>query len=108
MSVARSNLAATSLGNRAYFGGGVFSGTNHDVVDIYDGATRTWSTASLSGRRHDLAAASAGGKVLFGGGMTGTSVYSNRVDIYDTQTGVWSMNELSLARARSVGGDGCR
>ena len=46
------------------------------VVDLYNGATGTWSTAQLSVPRWDLAAASVGNVTLFAGGATneGTSI----------------------------------
>jgi hypothetical protein len=41
-----------------------------DAVDLYNGATRTWSTARLSVARTGLAAASVGNVSLFAGGVS--------------------------------------
>ena len=42
-----------------------------NVVDLYDSATGTWSTARLSVARSRLAATSVGNMALFAGGDTG-------------------------------------
>ena len=39
-----------------------------NIVDLYNSATGTWSTAQLSVARHSLAAASVGNVALFAGG----------------------------------------
>ena len=46
--------------------------TATDVVDLYNSATGTWSTAQLSLARWALAAASIGNLALFGGGRSAT------------------------------------
>ena len=67
LSVARSDLASTTIGNYALFGGG------NNVVDAYDTSlTRTTPTA-LSQARYNLSATSVGNYALFGGGRTRTS-----------------------------------
>jgi hypothetical protein len=40
------------------------------VIDMYNGATNSWSTAQLSVARRTLAAASVGNVALFAGGFT--------------------------------------
>jgi hypothetical protein len=44
---------------------------NSNIVDLYNSATGTWSTAQLSVARGNLAAASVGNVALFAGGSTG-------------------------------------
>lgn len=88
LAVARSNLAATSVGNLAFFAGGTSgSGLITDVVDIYDADTNTWSVTTLSTKRAYLTAASLGTKAYFAGGRDNIPV--DVVDIYDTATGTW-------------------
>jgi hypothetical protein len=88
LSVARSNLAATSVGNLAFFAGGTSgSGLITDVVDIYNAETNTWSVTTLSTKRAFLTAASLGTKAYFAGGLSGTPV--DVIDIYETATGTW-------------------
>ncbi|MCP3915936.1 MAG: hypothetical protein GY711_10310 [bacterium] len=100
LSQARTVLAATSDGTRAYFGGGWLGTTNYsDVVDIYDASTGSWTTASLSHGRSELAAASAGGIVVFAGGRDAIGA-SNVVDIHDPASGTWTTASLSEARSR--------
>jgi hypothetical protein len=47
-------------------GGGV-----SNAVDLYNGASGTWSTAQLSVARYNLAATSVGNVAIFAGGDTG-------------------------------------
>jgi hypothetical protein len=54
---------------RATAGSGAHVASN--VVDLYNSATGTWSTAQLSVARSGLAAASVGNVALFAGGWTG-------------------------------------
>ena len=81
-------------------------------MDIYNAATDTWSTASLSQGRHGLAATTVGTKAIFAGGYgfsnsTGSFTLSAVVDTYDAATDTWSTTMLSEARrllaATSVG-----
>ena len=66
LSVARSELAATSIRDYALFGGGT-NGSPLNVVDAYSpGLTRTTPT-TLSQARRILSATSIGNYALFGG-----------------------------------------
>lgn len=107
LSQGRSELAAASVGEKVFFGGGKYNSYVSNVVDIYDTIAHTWSSATLSQARWQLAATSAGEMVFFGGGY-GVSGFSNVVDIYDTATNTWSTATLSQARsqlaATSAGG----
>jgi hypothetical protein len=103
LSQARGSLSAAAAGDLVLFGGGDIPGVGYsDVVDIYDTKQRAWVTKptdKLSQARTILSAAAAGSQVLFaGGGDSAVPVYSNVVDIYDTQTGNWSTASLSQAR----------
>lgn len=108
LSVARTNLAATSVGPYALFAGGSTSFTSStNVIDVYDSGTGTWSTVTLGQARYDLSAVTVGGKAIFAGGATGgpgTAVPSAFVDIYDSSVGppndplAWSTTSLGLAR----------
>ena len=99
-----------------------------DVVDVYNSATGTWSTARLSLGRDRIAATSVGNVVVFAGGyVQGTSLYLwqgmilaafahcfliqsaadsfssvTAVDIFNSATGTWSTAQLSQAR-RNIG-----
>ena len=78
LSEARKDLAATSVGDYALFGGGR-GGSNSSTVDAYNTSlTRTIPTP-LSVARYNLVAASVGNYALFGGGS-----YKDIVDAYDT------------------------
>ena len=78
------------MGSEVLFAGGRTAGGGFsNVVDIYDAATATWSTAALSQAREDIATASVGNKVFFAGGdylSGGTWIDSNVVDIYTLQS----------------------
>ena len=91
LSVARCDLAATTLGNYALFGGGSdkVSSTSdkvfYDYVDVYDKSLTHAVTQALSTARNALAATSVGDYALFGGGYnyaTGSSTYFATVDAY--------------------------
>ncbi|MCP3920390.1 MAG: hypothetical protein GY711_33095 [bacterium] len=97
LSVARAELAATSIGTRAFFAGGKTTNPIYAVVDIYDAHARTWSTASLSTARFRLAATSANGRAFFAGGRNWAGPVS-RVDIFDDATDTWTTAELSQGR----------
>jgi hypothetical protein len=91
--------AAASLGGKALFAGGEFSGTSSSVVDIYDDASGTWSTDTLSQARNFVAATVVGDLALFAGGVVDATTFSDVVDVYDAQTMTFStMAPLSQAR----------
>lgn len=77
---------AATVGVRTLFIGGIPAGgvLASDVVDVYDDATGTWSTARLSLPRSSLAVAALADRLLIPGGAFGgqVTVPSNRVDIY--------------------------
>ena len=100
LSEARCYIAATTVGNKAVFGGG---SNDSAVVDIYDDDTGLWSADSLSQGRSYLAATTAGNLALFAGGLIGADTYSDVVDIYDEDTGLWSTDTLSEARSALSG-----
>ena len=70
LSVARSYLAATSVGNIAIFAGGFPAGGPSDAVDLFDITTGLWSTAQLSVARGVLASTSLGKVAIFAGGQS--------------------------------------
>jgi hypothetical protein len=108
LSEARINPAAASAGNKIYFGGGApldggIQATASGRVDVYDGATGTWSTTELSEARTSLAAASIGNKIMFAGGSgSNTGGFSKRVDSYNSNTDQWSIDSISEARSGLV------
>ena len=92
-------------------------GGSGDAVDIYDGTTRSWSTARLSRARFNLAAASLPiqGLAFFAGGeselvltkqplllltqLPGDSGYDyDVVDVYDANKRTWATARLSVGR----------
>ena len=72
-------LAATSVGNYALFGGG-YNGSNLSSVSAYDTSLTRTTPTSLSQARRGLAATSVGSYALFGGGSGNIKV----VDAYNT------------------------
>ena len=92
-------------------------GGSGDAVDIYDGTTRSWSTARLSRARFNLAASSLPiqGLAFFAGGesellltkqalllltqLPGDSGYNyDVVDVYDANKRTWATARLSVGR----------
>ena len=85
LSVERSNLAATTVGNYALFGGGA-TRSYSNVVDAYDASLTRSTPTALSVERSNLAATTVGNYALFGGGdgvlVDGSTVYCDVVDAY--------------------------
>jgi hypothetical protein len=103
LSQARYQLAATPSQNLVFFGGGSNSYSEtptivYDRVDIYNTLNGSWSTATLSQARFDLAATSVGNLVLFGGGVN-SNVHSNVVDVFNVTSNTWTTATLSQARS---------
>jgi hypothetical protein len=107
LSEARDSLAATSLGDLVFFGGGYTTTRASDRVDICDVTSGIWTTATLSVPREDLVATSSGNLVFFGGGSYFETPVYDLVDIFNMSNGRWSTAKLSHARralaATSVG-----
>ena len=100
LSWARYSLSATSLGNEAFFAGGLSNNNPSNEVDIYNTVSNTWSTATLSQARFGLSATSLGNEALFAGGspIPNTGDVSNVVDIYNSVSNTWSTATLSQPR----------
>ena len=79
LSQARDDLAATSVGNYALFGGG-WAGSGSSTVDAYNLSLTRSTPTPLSEARSILAATSVGNYALFGGGWAGSD--SSTVDAY--------------------------
>jgi hypothetical protein len=99
LSEARYQLAATSSGELAFFGGGLNATVYmpSDRVDICNATSGSWTTATLSIPRYALAATSSGNLVFFAGGSNSTT-FSNQVDIYNLTDASWSTATLLQAR----------
>ena len=69
-------------------------------MDIYDNATNTWTTGTLSERRGYVSAIHAGNKIYFAGGQknNGGFLPSDRIDEYDLLSNTWSTSSLYEAR----------
>jgi N-acetylneuraminic acid mutarotase len=105
--VRRHGHAAVTLNNKVYISGGeswpanTFPGTPwfaSNTVDIYDYATNSWSTSTLSEGKYGHGAAALNDKVFWAGGTTGS--YPNltascNVDIKNVKTGEVSIQKLS-------------
>ena len=81
LSVGRSTLAATTVGNYALFGGG-YGGAYQSVVDAYNTSLTRATPTALSVERSYLAATTVGDYALFGGGRAGDGTLSPAVDFY--------------------------
>ena len=100
LSLARNELAATTIGDYALFGGGRdTSGTCVSTVDAYDTSlTRTTPTTLSTGRR-GLAATTVGDYALFGGGYTSGTTTTNAVNAYNTSLTRTTPSTFKLARS---------
>ena len=108
MGTAREVGAAAGTGTKVLFAGGTgrtdIAGPVYiyNKVDIFDINTGARTSGKLSKARTNIAAGAAGNKVVFAGGwywdMMYNTVYSNKADIYDVSTGLWTNVLLSKKR----------
>ena len=116
LSIARSNLAATAVGNYALFGGGSNSDGYSAIVDKYDRTLTKGVATSLSENRCRLAATTITNYALFGGGYHSTtnsiydSINSSAVDGYSGNLTKIDVIDLSISRyyigSAAIGGYG--
>ena len=106
LSEGRFGIGVAVLGNKIFFAGGGMQQDNgwgawqygslgSSVVDIFDVANNSWSTAQLSSPRAPVGA-SAGNKIVFAGGDDGHP--SSQVDVYDGISNTWTSRSLSEAK----------
>ncbi len=121
LSQKKRSMGAVAIGSKVWFAGGEYdikvghSTWKHflDTIEIVDTKDQSKRIANLSVARSGLNAVTAGSKIIFAGGYegilpTGFLKASDVVDIYDTLTGIWSVEKLSIARyemASAVVGD---
>lgn len=113
LSTARYELAGTSVGNYALFGGG-YTTTFVSTVNAYDTSFIRTTPTALSAARHLLAGTSVGNYGLFGGGFGGGGSLGTTVDAYDTSltrtsptqfaNGVWDLAATSVGSYALFGG----
>lgn len=105
LSRARNYLSSATIGNKVFFAGGGIWGPlttgstqlfhiGSTVVDIYDNATNSWTTSTLSEGRFELSATTAGNKIFFAGGLKSIYTVSDKIDVYDASFGAWSESNL--------------
>ena len=106
LSERRGNLefAGTSLNNKFYVAGGFFhqlgaSSYISNKVDVYDNASGSWSTTTLTNARADIGTAVADNKIFWVGGHDLSST-SDEVEILDINLQTRNFHHLSQARGR--------
>lgn len=116
-SLSRSRLwpSATGAGNKAFVAGGYYYSSAYNIVeyngvDIYDAVTAQWTSSTLSVGRTAHAAVAVDSLAFFAGGISdfnafnpANSTVTDRVDIYNANTGQWTVARLSQARSALVG-----
>jgi len=112
MPTARSGVGAVAVGGLIYvFGGWSLVGstpTLQNLVEVYDPAADSWSTAApMPTARAYLGATECGGKIYAIGGMISTtpvtSSMTNIVEVYDPATDAWTTETpMPTARAELV------
>jgi hypothetical protein len=90
LSQARSYIAATSVGTKAIFAGGISSqiagASVFDDVDVFDATNNGWTTTHLALARGSISAASADAKAVFAGGEVDYLSAVNAVDTFTDET----------------------
>ncbi len=98
LGIARTSLAAASVGGYVLFGGGVSDEGYSALVDAYDDKlTRSVPSSELIQARHELGAAANDNYALFAGGRQ--SQYSNMVDAYDKNLTRTTPTMLTVSRS---------
>lgn len=97
LSIARYNLAATTIGNYALFGGGSSNYSDkYSTVDAYNSNLTKSTATALSVGRNNLAATTVEGYALFGGGNSSTVLAT--VDAYNSSLARSTPTDLSVGR----------
>jgi len=102
LSYAREGLSATTLDDSVFFSGGrLYNFSYVNTVDIYDVGDNAWYSKDLeSTPRWQTVSVSCNGKVFIAGGNNGPANYNfKEVDIFDKETGTWTIDSLSVARS---------
>jgi len=98
-------MGVTVSGSKVYFAGGEDCNDLLSLVEIYDASTGSWNTdENLSVARELPFATTCGSKVIFAGGVDFyiTQQVFSTIDIYDTLSGEWTVEELSVPRLQAA------
>lgn len=98
LSMERTMLAATTVGNYGLFAGGVNDIYRTARIDVYDSYLTQQSLIYLSVARYHLAATTIGGYAIFGGGRIGASTIVDTVDAFDVSLTRLVLSSLSQPR----------
>lgn len=99
MPTARYGLKAVVVGDNAYFCGGV-ADPEVNAVDVYNAVSNTWATIYMPTAVAGFSMSVISGKIYFAGGLTsGSSTYTDIVQIFDPATIKWTTDYLSIARS---------
>lgn len=103
LSIPRSSLASSQIGEYALFAGGhdpEYGGSTYDTVDAFNSALSLSQPYALSAERYALTGASNGTYAFFAGGYTSlTNAYLDTVDAYDPSLSRTTPTPLGTARA---------
>ena len=98
LSVARSELAATTIGDYALFGGGQNYSSYYSTVDAYNASLVRSTPTALSVAKYTLGATPVGNYALFAGGQTKSSSISATVDTYNKSLTKSTATDLRVGR----------
>ena len=103
LSEGRTEISATTAGNKIYFAGGRTGSYISKTIDIYDALTGTWSTSRMEEPKLGMASIAVDDKIFWAGGSNVFSISvvannSNLVEIRDLTTGVSSFTCLHPSR----------
>lgn len=96
----REGLSATVLDDSIFYTGGKAYGTYLNLIEIFDIGDDSWSMIELqSTARWQTTSVSAGGMVFIAGGSRLPDyVFYDEVDIYNKESGEWTVENLSESR----------
>src|SRR5579872_3677344 len=89
----RSDFTTAVVGGKIYVIGGRSGTTNISKVDVYDPATDTWISPTVTGTftpRWGLSSAVVGGKIYVMGGRDNSSQALNTFEVFDPSSNTWT------------------
>jgi hypothetical protein len=99
LSEPKNTMGYVSLGNKAYIAGGTNSTSSLTVVEVCDDNSGLYSYfGDLSVARGNIAGVACRTKLFFAGGAIFPEAGMTTVDIYDTVSGQWTVDQLSQGR----------
>jgi len=102
----RYQISAVSTDSMVFFAGGTnfnaYDFVTFDIVDVYNKGDNEWSVEHLTVPKIHMGTVALANQVFFAGGLNysenNPAMIYDVIDIYNTETGIWSTDYLSVSR----------